>query len=462
MKWGDYLSRITQPTTLIKHIPHVSDLTLSKMFGIELELFLVDRDGKICNDADKVISRLKNKLLDTEIKQECGKSMVEISSFPHISTAEVFGKFLTDYETMLYDIEKNELGLYHYGCYPGKNTTIVRESQRYSAKSSVFGIKEFTNESKCAGFHCHYTLPKNSFNELMNFFYFDIKNTSKNRILNLFNLYIALDPALTTFMQSSPYFESELYGKDSRIMAYRGDSSFKIPHAVYSRYPEFGTLNEYAHDFKTLIDRIVRRNEKLKILLKQNNYSFSDFIKKEHSILDSTWKPVKISQHGTIECRGADMNSLSMVISASTIMKHISKYIENNSINVIPSDIGNDEPFKLEDKTLHIPEHKSVLKIQNKAAIYGILDEEVYNYCKSMLKLSKSIVSDGRKTFIEPFRRVIDERQTTSDIIIKYVKKKQGYSNYRIITDETAQELTILFSERIFKDLFMARKISDD
>ena len=58
----------------------------------------------------------------------------------------------------------------------------------------------------------------------------------REKIVNLFNLYIALDPALATFMQSSPYFEGELMGKDSRMIMYRGDPVFNHKDSVYSQH----------------------------------------------------------------------------------------------------------------------------------------------------------------------------------------------------------------------------------
>ena len=37
--------------------------SITKMFGIELEFFLVDREGKLANKADSVIDVLKSKLV---------------------------------------------------------------------------------------------------------------------------------------------------------------------------------------------------------------------------------------------------------------------------------------------------------------------------------------------------------------------------------------------------------------
>ena len=76
--------------------------SITKMFGIELEFFLVDREGKLVNKADSIVKALKSKLTKTDITLECGKSMLELVSFPHRSSRETFTKYIQDFETFLY------------------------------------------------------------------------------------------------------------------------------------------------------------------------------------------------------------------------------------------------------------------------------------------------------------------------------------------------------------------------
>ncbi len=434
--------------------------TATKMFGIELEFFLLNKEGKIVNEAEKIIQNLKSKLTETEIKQECGLSMIEVTSFPHIYSREIFDNFFNDFESLLYEIEMDELGLYYYGSYPGKNDNIMREDKRYFVKSEILGQEEFKNAGRCIGFHFHYSLPKNSFNPNINFFYPDIKPVIKNKVLNLFNLYIALDPAVITLMQSSPYYEGKLIGKDARIIAYRGDELFNFSNALYSKQPDFGTLNEYSTDFDTLLQRTMDRTSKWKNLLRSYNMNLSDFSKKDDpSLLDSSWKPVKISPHATIESRGADMNSISKVIAFSSVMKTLSKYVEDNSVEVIPSEIGNEEPFKLEDKRLYVPTHDKLKILQKNSAFKGFEDKEVFNYSKSLMDTVKRITSIEMHAPLRIFMERIDERKTASDYLIDYVKKKQGYTDE--IEDETAKNFALLNSEKIYKELLITKKMTE-
>ena len=437
--------------------------SITKMFGIELEFFLVDREGKLANKADSVIDSLKSRLSETDITKECGHSMIELVSFPHRSSKEIFSKYFKDFETILYELEVNDLGLFYYGTYPGKNTNEMREDKRYDVKKKILGEKNFPNAGKCIGFHYHYSLPRNSFNPNIKFLYPDLNDRRKEKILSLYNLYIALDPALTTLMQSSPYFEGKLMGKDARIIAYRGDKYFEYPDSLYLNQPEFGNLNDYASNYSEFISSITDRTKKWKELLAEQGSSLNDFAKKDGaSLLDSSWKPVKISPHGTIEMRGPDVNSLHKVVALSTLMNHISKYVENNFIKIVPGIIGNNEPFKLEDKTLYVPDQANLLTLQRDAAIYGFESQRVLNYCKALIKLVKSLISIEMTAPLRIFSRQVEQEKTKSDEIIDYVKKKQGYSDYKEISQDTTQEFALKTRDTIFKDLIITKKMIDE
>lgn len=435
-------------------------IKITKMFGIEQEFFITNNEGSLVNEADELLKTIKNKLIYFDLKQECGHSMLELTTFPHINTKHVFDKFFIDFESFLYEIEKKELALFYYGTFPGLNETRIRDDKRYFVKSQILGEEEFKNSVKCIGFHFHYSLPKNSFNEKINYFYPDIKPNVKNKVLNLFNLYIAIDPSISTLMQSSPYLDGKYLGKDARIIAYRGDSIFNYKNSLYSRYPEFGTLNEYSESYENLLSKINERKEKWKSLLNYHNMSFSDFAKKDDpSLLDSSWKPVKISPHGTIECRGADMNSIGKVVALSSILKSVSKFVEDNNLTIIPSDIGNNEFFKLEDDILYVPKYNKLIQIQKESAIYGMENRVVFEYTSSFFKFTKSLLK-GNSELLNNFEKIIETKQTTSDDIIKYVKSKQGYTD--IIENETAKDISIKSYNKMYKELILTKKIIEN
>ncbi|MBU0758646.1 MAG: hypothetical protein KKF44_11360 [Nanoarchaeota archaeon] len=438
------------------------DLKIHRLFGIEFEFFLLDNEGRLANRADLIINKLKRKLINSDIKQECANSMLELTSFPHMTSSHVFTKFFKDFETLLFEVDREEMNTYCYGTYPGKNNPSMRTDQRYKAKEVILGKEMWNIAGKCIGFHYHYSLPRNAFNPNVNFFYLDIKPRISQKVLNAYNLFIALDPAITAFMQSSPYYDGKFYGKDSRLMKYRGDPVFEEEDSLYHLQPEFGELNDYASDFRELTATIRSQYNKWNRLLKENDFSFNSFIKKESSMLDSSWKPVKISPHGTIESRGADMNSPSKVVALSKILRSLTRYTNAHHVEITPGSIGNNEPFKLEDEKLYVPESDILRKsLQKKSAFSGLDDKDIHKYCKALIKLVREIRPSDEKQSLRAFTDALDSRETTSDRIIKYVKKKQGYTNYRNLSDETAMELALDSSNLLFKDLLMTKKICD-
>jgi len=457
------LSKLLNPTKALKGMIRLPRFNMpsTRMFGIELEFYLLNMDGVIINSADTVIDELKKKLHEIDIKKECAHSMIEITSFPHLSSAEVFGKFFSDFETILYEAERLEVGLFNYGCYPGKNQTLMRTDMltdtRYVAYRKIFGEKEFLNAGKCIGFHCHYSLPHNSFNRNVKFFFLDIKPRKQKTVLDLFNLAVALDPALTTFLQSSPYFEGALAGKDARLLAYRGEPDISLPNSVYSKYPQFGTLNEYASDFNELVKRIRERSAKLSTLLAEHGYSLKDFAKEEVSLLDSSWKPVKINAHGTVESRGMDMNTLPVIASGTVVIKNLSRYVEKNNIHVQPSETGDSEPFALEDDTLHVPQRERILELQKNSAFVGMENPMVHDYTRRLLRLTKTIFSKEQYQSLHPFVMMIDERKTTSDKILEQARKIQG-KNIEVLDQETAQKIAVKCADHLYKDVLTTKK----
>ncbi len=429
-----------------------------RMFGIETEFFVIDEEGKVVNKASSVIDKLRNRLTDSNITEECGQAMIEMITFPHTSASASFGTFFADFETLLGELEDEELGLYYYGTYPGKNKGTIREDTRYRIKEKILGKEQFSIAHKCIGFHFHASLPNRSFNNAIKFFFPDINNDIKSRVLDLFNFSVAIDPAVSALMQSSPYFESKLMGKDSRIMLYRGDPMFRNK-GLYSKHPMFGTLNVYAEEFKDIEESIKERTKRWSSLLKAQGSKMSDFAKKntDPSILDSSWKPVKISSHGTIESRSSDMNSFSRIVGLSAGLKYVSKYIQKSSFKVCHDEIGNTDPFKLEDGILYVPTFSRIKQLEQASALLGFEDKNVNSYAKSFVDFLGEIMPSDKRMMLNVFNNSIDEKKTASDELIGFVKKRQGDAS--IIDEETSRDFALRSYDRMFRDLVKIKKI---
>ena len=121
---------------------------------------------------------------------------------------------------------------------------------QYQANEKIRG-QGMRVANNCIGFHYHFSLPRGTFDRNKYFFMDKVNEIRKKKVVNLFNLFVALDPAVTTFMQSSPYYEGKYLGKSSRTMVYRSESVFNRPEKLFKNYPELSTLNEYSPNFNT-------------------------------------------------------------------------------------------------------------------------------------------------------------------------------------------------------------------
>jgi len=116
----------------------------------------------------------------------------------------------------------------------------MRNDRPYRIKESIFGKNRWKIAGRCVGFHCHYTLPRGIFDAQLRVLKMIIRSKIKDSMVNSYNLLIAADPALTCFMQSSPFYQGKYLGKDSRVIMYRGGECFNNSSGLYANLEEFG------------------------------------------------------------------------------------------------------------------------------------------------------------------------------------------------------------------------------
>jgi hypothetical protein len=437
----------------------VNSISLKKLkFGIEFELFTLDQEGKMISGADRIIKTVNKDFPKINIKKECGKNMIEIVSFPDTSIPNAIEKSMEDFESVLHCAEKENIVLYSYGTYPGTFTPEINGDKGYQLKEQIFGKQRFSIAARCIGLHCHFSLPWGVFDYANKI----IKNliTSKNQqsMVNLYNLFIAMDPALNVFAQSSPFYQGKFLGKSSRTIVYRGGDIFKYPQGLYTNYQQFGALQPYKYTEADLIQIIRERFENWNSIIKKIDVNLKVFLKMG-SILDTSWNPVKISSHGTIEHRGMDINNPKNTIAIATLIEHIAREIQEKFVKIVPSEIGIKDPFKKEKNIVYIPPHTHVrFDLQPKAAYGGLEEDSIYNYCSGLLKLGKSCIPKEKSVLIKPLEEMLKERKTVSDRILEGANK-MGIDIKGNITNKQAAELALKQSQDLFKDIIMTKQI---
>ena len=316
--------------------------------GLEAEFFILDKKGKIVDQADVILNKLnkKNQILGSEIVKEVGKSMIEVGSYPHESSIDTMQSLIKNIKTLIYTADEEGLRLCPLGTYPGKFTTQIRSDARYKGKETLIGKKRFTKAGTACGFHLHSELPWGVFDKKKLKLKKLINSKNKESLVNAYNFLIAADPAISTFMQSSPFYQGKYLGKDSRMIIYRGSQELEYSDALYYNFPQFGGLPSYKHTGTNIINLIDQKYKEWFKLLKNAGIKKPN-LPKYKSILEVGWTPIKVNAHGTLEQRGMDMNHLLIMLSISVVLRRILRAIQDENYKVVASDIAIKEPFKL-------------------------------------------------------------------------------------------------------------------
>ena len=414
------------------------------LVGFEVELFTINNEGYIVDVADKLLRKAKSDK-NLTIKKECAVNMIEIASYPDEMVPHTMEHLLTELEYLVSIAEKENILLCPLSTYPGKFNPYMRSDKPYKIKESIFGKNRWKIAGRCIGFHCHYTLPKGIFDAQLRVLKMLIRSKIKDSLVNSYNLMIAADPALTTLMQSSPFYQGKYIGKDSRVIMYRGGEHIDNMNGLYANLEEFGGLPPYKLTALDIIDIITTRYEKWKSYIKSLGLNIK-VLSLYGSILDTAWNPVKVNPNGTLEQRGMDMNHPIYIAGIGVVIRWILKKLQEEFYAVVPSEIGIKEPFKIEKDIIYIPPYPYVRDILQKNSAYkGLESYEVHNYCKRFLRFAASTMPNDRLKMIKPFQDMLKKRKTVSDEIIEYAKK-EGYKRKDNITNKLAAQIALQHS----------------
>ncbi|MBI2578879.1 MAG: hypothetical protein HYW26_04155 [Candidatus Aenigmarchaeota archaeon] len=420
------------------------------MIGLEAEFMIIDSDGNVSHSADKILEKIPG-----NAKKECANNMIEIDTFPSRTITGTMHDMLERTQQLLDAMEKMGYMPYFYGTYPGKFSPSMRKKGGYGIKEKIFGKERFKIAGRCIGFHCHYTLPRGMFDYISKHLKIFIKSRISQTMVGSYNMLVAMDPVFTTFAQSSPYYEGRLYGKDSRLMFYRGSRIFGVD-GLYSDFHDFGGLPPYHHTLLDIMHLIDDRFREWSLLIKKLGINIKT-LALYGSVLDTNWSPVKINPNGTFEMRGMDMNRFEVLASLAVTMKFILKSIHEDYVNVVDSDIAIREPFKMEGDRIFIPPYSYVYNVlQRDSALYGMESPDLRLCCSRFLKLASKILPSDRKKFLKPLKEMVQKKKTVSDEIISEARKI-GYKES--LPNKAAADIALRISRNIEKDIENTKKL---
>lgn len=426
--------------------------------GLEAEVQTLNEKGFITNKVDFLVKELKKRNKNLPLEKECAHQMLEFVSFPSVKVQNTALGILKTYKTILEIAEKNNITIYPLSVYPGEFRPKMRQKKWYALKSKILGKDKFIYSGKSIAFHCHYTLPRGVFDRKTKFLRPMLSPKIKQTLIDSYNMGIAMDPALVTFMQSSPFLDGRYLAKDCRVIIYRGDRVLNFPKAVHTGYTQYGNLPPYKQTLTDLIYTLKSRYARIKRVMEEKGIPASD-ISKYGRILDFCWNPVKINKHGTIEQRSCDMNYPQLFIAASILIKYVQRKIHQDFMRVVPSEIGLEEPFKVEGNLVYIAPHTHVRKdLQYLSAYKGLEDRHMYNYCKRFFRFARNLMHKRYTPVIQPIIKMLDEKKTVSDHLLRQVRKK-GYDPRKKVPDQVMAELALKMSENNINRVEKTQKI---
>ncbi len=419
------------------------------LVGLEFETFILDSNGRV---SEFKVDDLIDVCLARELpaREESSMNMLEFGTSPYADLQRAFLEMVSTLSDVIKTARKLNCYVYPLANYIGEFQPKLRNTGWYVVKRQIVGTNRMLLAASCAGFHFHYSLSGNIFNEVSKFLQIIPHKDDRQVILNQHNALIAADPAFITILQSSPFFNGSYVAKDSRVVVYRGGEAIGIDGA-YTNLKEFGGLQPYTHSYEELMKSIFYRYEKWHKLASFSGQSSEDIAAK--SKLDYAWNPIKINKLGTIEYRGMDMNYPKYIMGASLLLKFLLHKVSDPKLSIMPCKAGIKDPFKLEDGVVFVPPANYLHNIlQYEAAKNGLDNKAVCNYVKALYKFVKPRIPKRYNVLLNPVKRMYQNKRTVSDELISDVKRR-GYSLTEKLPSDVCAELAIKYSEKLGKEL---------
>ncbi|MDP2717202.1 MAG: hypothetical protein Q8P02_00505, partial [Candidatus Micrarchaeota archaeon] len=343
---------------------------------------------------------------------------------------------------------KMDLKLYPLGTYPGEFASVLYKKPRYAMQRAVFGSAFDERVGHIFGFHFHKDLPKGTLDRRTGKLRTLLRSSVGHLLTQQHNFLVAADPALTTLLQSSPFFNGRYVCKDTRIALYRDmDDSRIAVKGLFAHHPRFGRIPHYAHSVADISAAAEYRKKQFVHLVRQKSRALARTQEHEHPY-NFYWGPVRVNKIGTFEQRGMDINLPQIVFGVSTLLKRALSGIAAQGIAVVPSAVGEKQPFKLEGNQLHVPPHHHVVReLSIQSATHGLSNVSMYRYTASFVKFARRYLDHKPDWAVQSVLRMLSRRETVSDRVMARAglfAPKPGFA----IDHERAGQIALHYANR--------------
>jgi gamma-glutamyl:cysteine ligase YbdK (ATP-grasp superfamily) len=363
---------------------------VGRRIGLEQEFFLVDEAGEPSDRADEFLARCWEAAAaeghaPENFVGECSRGMVEVNTPPAGTLDELSRAYLAVVDFALRVGRGMGIRLYPLAAYPLPMTPPLRADPSYELQALTLGRERFLHAGRCVGTHLHLEVPEGTVDRSA-VISSGVPAVAREELLNLYNLGVALDPAIIVLTRSTPFYEGRAPGLAVRTVRYRGSAAYGWE-GLYTGLPLVGGLKPYAESAEELIEQQLAGYDAWLRAIARAGFEEHHYAGTGGDILKAHWGPVRISGFGTVELRGIDGNYPEVILAVAALIQAAAHRIRSEALTVEPS--AETRTFEVAGDTLLVPDFEYVSRSLYYAAVTaGVEDPAIAAYLDSITEFA--------------------------------------------------------------------------
>lgn len=305
--------------------------------GVELELWVVDEAGRLCDGTDITDAHRR-------IEPEFIDPLIEVKTGPHSSERALRRDLQSTLRVAMSAAGAEGKRLVPLGT-PLTASDAAANCERGRTFETIYG-SGVVSAKNCAGTHIHF---------------------EKGNIVDQLNLLTALDPALA-LVSTSPYCAGTRGANSSRALAYRTDCG--------AEFRCFTDLWGYADSLEGWRDRVAQKYRRFKRLAADNGVSHEtveDLFTPEDTVLN----PVRLREcQPTVEWRAPDATLPSQIVQLATDVERLVSYTQSTSVEFGATEVR--------ENRVRLPEFETLRNLSWDAIRSGLESPHVRSYLQDL------------------------------------------------------------------------------
>lgn len=406
-----------------------------RRLGLEQEFFVVEPAGEASQRADDLVRACRELgsqygLSETNFTTEWVKNILEVNTPPAPTPEELATSYYQILNVALEAARQIGVRLYPYSVYPIHLIPVIRDEVNYHVQVRTVGHERFLNAGRCTGTHLHLEVGEGTIDPRVGVSYGSLPE-NRAELLNVYNLATALDPVLIALSRACPFYEGQSSGLAHRTARYRGNQDYGWE-GVYTLLPEVGGLRPYAESIEHLVELQFERHYAWMKALDRAGVDRKLFLESGGNLLTSSWNPVRLNGHGTVELRNMDSNLPDIILGLMMLVYQLHNRLREDKLTVRPE--SGATTMQIRGGQLVVPDFETLQhRLLYAAVSEGIGSALVADYTQSVLELADIDRSHGGLEGLVP--QLPHYRTTEARLLEKY------YPEGESLTRETGLQL---------------------